>query len=65
VLLGEVKDYKFVTIEEVKQIVEEAAQGKHKISPWFGIIFHQFLSAWWTKLVNKEEFVSEDRIHHL
>jgi len=62
---GEVKDFKFVTLEEVKQIVEDANQGKHKISPWFGIIFTQFLTSWWTKLITNQELQSDDRIYHL
>jgi len=60
---GEVKDFKFVTMDEVRNIVSEAAQGKLKISPWFGLIFKQFLSSWWEKLIRGQELPSDDKIH--
>jgi len=60
---GEVKDYKFVAPEEVKQIVEEAKLGKHAISPWFGLIFSKLLSGWWDKLLRGIDLPSDNQIH--
>jgi len=60
---GEVKDYKFVTSEEVKQIVEDAKLGKHTISPWFGLIVSKLLTGWWEKLLRGFDLPSDNQIH--
>jgi isopentenyldiphosphate isomerase len=63
---GEVKAIKFATIEEVKEIVSQAKQGKLKVTPWFFLIFEQFLLPWWqTLLRNIEELKTDDKVYHL
>jgi len=61
---GEVKDHRFVTIDEVKQIVQDAQDGKVKISPWFGIIFDKFLLNWWNMLLQNRDLPEDDPVIH-
>ncbi len=61
---GEVKDYKFVTIEELLEIIEKAKQGTIKISPWFGLIFDNFLLPWWKTLKSNPADLTTDQAIH-
>eukprot|EP01119_Soliformovum_irregulare_P006767 TRINITY_DN19193_c0_g1_i1.p1 TRINITY_DN19193_c0_g1~~TRINITY_DN19193_c0_g1_i1.p1 ORF type:complete len:236 (-),score=57.78 TRINITY_DN19193_c0_g1_i1:43-750(-) len=63
---GEAMDYRFVTIDEVKEIVQQAGNGSLKITPWFHLIFKKFLIPWWqTMLEDPSKLVQDDTIHRL
>mmetsp|Transcript_21618 Transcript_21618/g.30224 ORF Transcript_21618/g.30224 Transcript_21618/m.30224 type:complete len:226 (+) Transcript_21618:61-738(+) len=62
---NEVQDIKFVTLEEVKQIVQDSNSGKLQITPWFRLIFRDFLIPWWEKLNKGIAIEKDDRIYRL
>jgi isopentenyl-diphosphate delta-isomerase len=64
--VNEVRDTKYVTMEEAKEIVEGSKQGKYLITPWFRLIFREFLFPWWEQLKSSpSSLVSDDKIHRL
>lgn len=62
---NEVKSYCYVSKEEVKEMLERAARGEIKITPWFKIITEAFLFKWWDNLNHLSQFADHEKIHRL
>lgn len=62
---GEAQAIRYVSISEVQQLVEDAKQGKVLITPWFHLIFDQFLVPWWQQLKDNKPLPSDSTIHRL
>jgi len=62
---GEVRDSKFVTADELKQMLDQAKHKKILITPWFRMICERFLFDWWkTLLENPSKLKTNDpKIH--
>lgn len=58
---NEVKDYKYVSAEELNQMFED---NKLVFTPWFKLICKTFLFKWWSNLDNLSQF-KDDEIHRL
>jgi len=61
----EVRDFKFITSDELEYMMEEAKQGRLQVTPWFHLIYKQFLSNWWTQLKHQIPLSTDSQIHHL
>jgi isopentenyl-diphosphate delta-isomerase len=48
---GEVKAIKYVTIDELKQLLEDAKEKRTLVTPWFRMICERFLFGWWQTLM--------------
>jgi len=44
---NEVSDYRFVTMDELKQLMVTAEEQQLKITPWFKLIVEKFIYSWW------------------
>lgn len=62
---NEVKDYKYVSITELKEIIETADRKDILITPWFKLIVKNFLFDWWKDLDNISLHKDEETIHHM
>lgn len=62
---NEVQAYRFVTIDEAKDLVKQAEEGHIQITPWFRLIFKRFLFPWWNNLLVKTPLPTDNEIHHL
>lgn len=62
---NEIKSYCYVSKEEMKEILEKAASGEIKITPWFKIIAEAFLFKWWDNLSHLSQFVDHEKIHRM
>lgn len=59
--LNEVRDYKFVSAEELKQMFNDSSL---VFTPWFKLICETFLFQWWGNLDNLTQF-EDNKIHRL
>ncbi|KAG8516625.1 Isopentenyl-diphosphate delta-isomerase 2, partial [Galemys pyrenaicus] len=60
----EVKAYHYMTREELEDLLDRAAQGLEKVTPWFRTIMEGFVFKWWGKnLQDVSQFVDPDTIH--
>ncbi|XP_004691143.1 PREDICTED: isopentenyl-diphosphate delta-isomerase 2-like [Condylura cristata] len=60
----EVKSYRYMTREELGDVLDRAAQGLEKVTPWFRTIMEGFVFKWWgKKLQDVSQFVEPDTIH--
>ena len=48
--LNEVKSYRYVTPDELRQFLAEADRNGHLITPWFKLIVDEYLFKWWDHL---------------
>lgn len=62
---NEVSGHRYVDQEELKQLLEDADQGKVKITPWFKLICDKFLFKWWDSLDDLSKFVDVSKIHRM
>lgn len=62
---NEIKSYCYVTKEELKELLEKAACGEIKLTPWFQIIADAFLFKWWDNLNHLNQFVDHEKIHRM
>ena len=62
---NEVMSHKYVSQEELKQLLEQGERGEVKVTPWFKIICNNFLFKWWNSLDDLSSFVDMDVIHKL
>ncbi|XP_012864677.1 PREDICTED: isopentenyl-diphosphate delta-isomerase 2 [Dipodomys ordii] len=60
----EVKSYRYVSQQELEELLDRAAQGKEKVTPWF-IDIADFLFKWWKSLADVSPFVEPDKIYEL
>ena len=64
--VSEVRAHRFVTVEEVREIVHKAEEGLLQITPWFHLIFDKLLVPWWDQLrVDPSHLQQDDSIHRL
>nr|XP_019801343.1 isopentenyl-diphosphate Delta-isomerase 1 isoform X2 [Tursiops truncatus] len=62
---NEIKSYCYVSKEELEELLEKAAHGEIKITPWFQIIAETFLFRWWDNLNHLNQFVDHEKIHRM
>ncbi|XP_074123320.1 isopentenyl-diphosphate Delta-isomerase 1 isoform X2 [Sminthopsis crassicaudata] len=62
---NEIKSYCYVTKKELEELLEKAANGEIKITPWFKIIADTFLFKWWDNLNHLNKFVEHEKIHRM
>ena len=62
---NEVMSCKYVDQKEMREMLNQAAQGKVKITPWFKIICETFLFKWWDSLHSLSTLVDESSIHNM
>lgn len=62
---NEIKSYCYVTKEELEELLEKAAHGEIKITPWFQIIADTFLFKWWDNLNRLNLFIDHEKIHRM
>ena len=59
---NEVKDYRYVTAEELKAMFEDK---NLKYTPWFKLICETLLFKWWENFDNLEPFENEKGIRRM
>jgi isopentenyl-diphosphate Delta-isomerase len=63
---NEVETVKYVTSEELKQLIDDQNNGKDiLLTPWFKMISNKFLFNWWSNLDNLSSIKDVKTIHHL
>jgi isopentenyl-diphosphate delta-isomerase len=62
---NEVKSLKYVTKEELKDMMRDKEKLGIKITPWFDLIAENFLFKWWDQLSDLSVFKDQDVIHRL
>eukprot|EP01121_Diplochlamys_sp_Union-15-3_P008761 TRINITY_DN2340_c0_g1_i1.p1 TRINITY_DN2340_c0_g1~~TRINITY_DN2340_c0_g1_i1.p1 ORF type:complete len:257 (-),score=45.38 TRINITY_DN2340_c0_g1_i1:24-710(-) len=62
--INEVKDYRFVSINELKDFISSANKNGVQLTPWFGLIANNYLWDWWEN-IDKIETFKDDLIHRL
>ncbi|KAJ2611648.1 isopentenyl-diphosphate delta-isomerase idi1 [Coemansia sp. RSA 1365] len=62
---NEVKDTKYVSMDELKLFIENAEKNGTKLTPWFKLIDTNFLYKWWAQLDNLDNLVDAKTIHRL
>ena len=64
---NEVSDTKYVSQEELKELIATAKEKGLKITPWFSLIVENFIYKWWDALIEGtlEDCVDQDTIHKL
>ena len=63
--LNEVMSHRFVSQQELSDLLAEGKEGKVKITPWFNIISETFLSRWWDNLSNLSPFIDTKTVHRM
>jgi isopentenyl-diphosphate Delta-isomerase len=73
---NEVRDTKFVSPEELKEMFKQPGDTPSpclrrmtdvtglKFTPWFQLICQKFLFEWWKRLDNLDQFASEKEVIH-
>ncbi|XP_004617485.3 isopentenyl-diphosphate delta-isomerase 2 [Sorex araneus] len=59
----EVKSYRYLSREQVAELLDRAARGQERVTPWFQTIVEDHLSHWWDHLEDVSSFVEADTIH--
>ncbi|KAJ2704471.1 isopentenyl-diphosphate delta-isomerase idi1 [Coemansia sp. IMI 203386] len=62
---NEVMSYKWVSMDEMKEIVEGAETSGTKLTPWFKLIDESFLYKWWAQIDDLEKLKDHETIHRL
>uniref|UniRef100_A0A2C9K591 isopentenyl-diphosphate Delta-isomerase n=2 Tax=Biomphalaria glabrata TaxID=6526 RepID=A0A2C9K591_BIOGL len=62
---NEVKSYRYVSQQELTEIVEKGNNKELLLTPWFKLIVTNFLQKWWNNLHNIESQADRDTIHHM
>ena len=62
---NEVKSYRYVNQQELKELLEQGQRGQLKVTPWFQIICDKFLFKWWNSLDDLSSFMDADAIHRM
>jgi isopentenyl-diphosphate delta-isomerase len=60
---NEVSQVVYVDPDEVRHMLQEAREGREKVTPWFALICDKFLFGWWEQLGQIETMQNE--IHRL
>lgn len=62
---NEVMAYKFVSKQELKDLLRDGRENRVKITPWFRMICERFLFKWWEGLGDLSSFVDTSTIHKM
>jgi len=62
---NEVKSYRYVSIPELKDLIESADSNGMLITPWFRLIVKNFLFDWWKDLSDVSIHEDRDTIHRM
>ncbi|KAJ2000351.1 isopentenyl-diphosphate delta-isomerase idi1 [Coemansia thaxteri] len=62
---NEVRSVKYVSQDEMRQIIATADETGTKLTPWFKLIDTNFLYKWWDQLDDLSACVDPDTIHRL
>lgn len=62
---NEVMSHKYVSQQELRELLDAACQGKVDITPWFRIICESFLFKWWDSLGDLSAHVERTVIHRM
>ncbi|KAK7109311.1 hypothetical protein V1264_013372 [Littorina saxatilis] len=62
---NEVKSYRWVSKEELKQFIEDADKDGVLLTPWFKLIVSKFLYRWWDNLSNLDSQKDCSTIHRM
>ena len=62
---NEVSCCKYVDQQELKQLLEDADEGRVKITPWFKLICDKFLFHWWDNLSDLSKCLDVKTIHRM
>ncbi len=62
---NEVMSIRFVTPQELKELLAQGERGEVKITPWFKLICDSLLFKWWDGLGCLDSFVDEKTIHRM
>lgn len=64
---NEVRDIRFVTKDQLEQLVEDSQKNRVKLTPWFALIKDSFLFPWWEKVLTDYDALpeNEEKIHDL
>ena len=62
---NEVMSYRFVSQQELRELLVESKAGRVKITPWFRMISEHSLFKWWDNLSELSSFVDALTIHKL
>ncbi|XP_007948589.1 isopentenyl-diphosphate delta-isomerase 2 [Orycteropus afer afer] len=61
----EIKDYRYVTKEELEELLKKEARGEARFTPWFKTIAEDILFKWWHHLHDISPYVEPDKIYRL
>ncbi|KAI8908551.1 NUDIX hydrolase domain-like protein [Gorgonomyces haynaldii] len=61
---NEICSYKYVTMDELKDMFALAAKGEIKMTPWFQLIVENYLYQWWEQLDALDK-MQDDQVHKL
>ncbi|EGG13841.1 isopentenyl-diphosphate D-isomerase [Cavenderia fasciculata] len=61
---NEVMDHKYVSKEELKEMIKQSDENQIKLTPWFKLIALNHLDKWWDNLENLDPLVEPSTIIH-
>lgn len=62
---NEVMTHKFVSKQELADLLKQGQESKVKITPWFRMICEKFLFKWWDSLADLSSFIDTNTIHKM
>nr|XP_057915736.1 isopentenyl-diphosphate Delta-isomerase 1 [Doryrhamphus excisus] len=62
---NEIKSHRYVSKEELREMLDEAEREELQITPWFKLIAETFLFQWWDNLQNLKGFMDHSNIHRM
>ncbi|KAI9501397.1 isopentenyl-diphosphate delta-isomerase idi1 [Coemansia spiralis] len=62
---NEVMSVRYVTMDELKELIRTAAEKSVKLTPWFSLIDTNFLYKWWERLDDLDSLKDHKTIHRL
>ena len=62
---NEVKSFCYVNQKQMREILQDAKNGKVIITPWFELLCKKFLFAWWDNISNLASVKDQKTIHYM
>jgi isopentenyl-diphosphate delta-isomerase len=62
---NEVSDTRYVTQQQLKDLLASSDGGSVRITPWFQLICHHFLFKWWNNLSQLHQVTDVNNIHKM
>lgn len=62
---SEVDSCRYLAQEELEELLEKAARGEARVTPWLRIMAEKFLCKWWPHLDEVAQFVELHKIHRV